>query len=62
MLNVEGEHLHNVRGAKEIISWYNSHPQYANYDINFNDIKNIAIIGNGNVSIDVSRMLTSKNL
>ena len=62
MLNVKGEDLYNVRGAKDIVSWYNSHPQYVNYDINFRDIKNIVFIGNGNVAIDVARVLTSKNL
>lgn len=40
--------------------WYNNHPSYENYHMNLSEKKTVVIIGNGNVSIDISRILLKK--
>lgn len=55
-LNVKGEDTKNVFGAKDLVNWYNKHPDYDNFDVNFKDVKNVTIIGNGNVAIDIARI------
>lgn len=60
---IDGEDLKNSCTATEFVGWYNGHPDYRDnhYDLNQ---ENIAIIGQGNVAIDVTRILakTSKEL
>eukprot|EP00835_Amoeboradix_gromovi_P004192 NODE_312_length_11237_cov_0.283624.p4 type:complete len:438 gc:universal NODE_312_length_11237_cov_0.283624:3515-2202(-) len=57
----ESANVLNLPGSQSIISsldftrWYNKHPQQ--YNRNFKIGKNVAIIGNGNVSLDIARML-----
>lgn len=36
--------------------WYNNHPQYEKFSIDLSRIKNVVIIGNGNVAIDIARI------
>ncbi len=55
-LNIEGESLLGSYTATEFVGWYNSHPDFQNREFNFN-IKNVAVIGQGNVAIDVARIL-----
>ncbi|CAD8194324.1 unnamed protein product [Paramecium pentaurelia] len=55
-LNIKGEQLQNVYSARQIVNWYNSHPDYYDIDINFKNKNNIAIIGNGNVALDIARI------
>lgn len=51
-----GEDLEGVHSAREFVAWYNGHPDYQ--DINFDLSQEIvAIIGQGNVAIDVARIL-----
>lgn len=45
-MDVEGKNLDNVYGANELLK-YNKHPDYKE--------KNVAIIGGGNVAIDIAR-------
>lgn len=40
--------------------WYNGHPDQENRKQNLRAVKNIVIIGNGNVAIDVARILLRK--
>jgi ferredoxin--NADP+ reductase len=51
-----GEALDGVHSAREFVAWYNGHPdfQHLNFDLSQ---KNVAIIGQGNVAIDVARIL-----
>lgn len=42
--------------ARDIVYWYNSHPRAQNITLPHN-AKNMTIIGNGNVAIDISRMM-----
>lgn len=46
IMDVEGKELDNVYGANELLK-YNQHPNYKG--------KNVAIIGGGNVAIDIAR-------
>lgn len=56
-LNIPGEDLPGVRGSAELVGWYNSHPDYADLDIGL-DIASMVVIGNGNVALDVARVLS----
>lgn len=55
-LNIPGENLKNVFSSAEFVSWYNSHPDFAELDVNL-DCERAVVIGAGNVSIDVARIL-----
>jgi ferredoxin/flavodoxin---NADP+ reductase len=55
-LGIEGEDLPGSESATEFVAWYNGHPDYA--DMNFDlSCKRAVVIGNGNVALDVARML-----
>ncbi|KAL4492359.1 hypothetical protein ABPG72_005494 [Tetrahymena utriculariae] len=56
-LGIPGENVKNVFSGREIVNWYNGHPDYCNLPIDFSKIKNIVIVGNGNVALDVARIL-----
>ncbi|KAL1517159.1 hypothetical protein ABEB36_000958 [Hypothenemus hampei] len=55
-LNIPGEHLTNVIPARQIVGWYNGLPENKNLKINL-DVETAAIIGQGNVAVDVARIL-----
>ncbi|WND02552.1 FAD-dependent oxidoreductase [Temperatibacter marinus] len=55
-LGIDGEALHGVYGSGAFVGWYNSHPDYADLDPHL-DISSVAVIGNGNVAVDVARIL-----
>lgn len=57
-LNIKGEDLKNVIPARKIVGWYNGLPWDQNLNIDLNH-ERVAIIGQGNVAIDVARMLLS---
>lgn len=59
-LEIGGANLKGVYGSAEFVGWYNGHPDYVNLEPDLNT-ENVVIIGNGNVAIDVVRVL-SKNL
>lgn len=46
-----------VVNARDLVYWYNNHPLYENYEVSLKDAKHVAIIGNGNVAIDIARIL-----
>lgn len=52
IMNVEGNDLKNVYGANELLK-YNNHPDYKE--------KDVAIIGGGNVAIDIARTVKRLN-
>lgn len=60
-LHVPGEDLPGVILARQFVNWYNSHPDSLSGPKNIppplEKIKNVTIIGNGNVAIDVARVL-----
>jgi len=56
-LEIEGSNLKGVHGSAEFVGWYNGHPDYVNLDPNLNT-NNVVVIGNGNVAIDIVRVLS----
>jgi ferredoxin--NADP+ reductase len=55
-LGIEGEDLAGSESATEFVAWYNGHPDYADMDFDLS-CKRAIVIGNGNVALDVARML-----
>jgi ferredoxin--NADP+ reductase len=62
-LGIPGEDLPGVWGALEFVAWYNGHPDYQELPFDL-DVRRAVVIGNGNVALDVARMLglTSEEL
>lgn len=58
-LGVPGEDLPGVYGACAFVGWYNGHPDYRDLDPLL-DKGGVAVIGIGNVALDVSRLLAKK--
>lgn len=55
-LGIPGEELEGSHSATEFVAWYNGHPDYR--DLTFDlDQEAVAIVGIGNVAVDVARML-----
>ncbi|MFT6016202.1 MAG: ferredoxin--NADP+ reductase [Patiriisocius sp.] len=55
-LNVPGEDLECSHSATDFVAWYNGHPDYVDYQFNL-QAESAAIVGLGNVAIDVARIL-----
>jgi ferredoxin/flavodoxin---NADP+ reductase len=56
-LGIGGEDLPGSWAATDFVGWYNGHPDYC--DLHFGlDCERAVVIGNGNVALDVARMLT----
>lgn len=55
-LGIPGEDLPGSVAATEFVAWYNGHPDYADLDFDLSAERAI-VIGNGNVALDVARML-----
>ncbi len=54
-LNIPGIDLDGSYGAADFVNWYDAHPDFPlTWPLN---AKQIAVIGNGNVALDVARML-----
>src|SRR5919199_2315784 len=55
-LGIPGEELRGSWSATEFVAWYNGHPDFQNLDFDLN-VERAVVIGNGNVALDVARML-----
>ncbi len=55
-LKISGANLDNVIGSSRFVGWYNGHPDHAACAPNL-DAANVAIVGLGNVALDVARIL-----
>ncbi|MEX1142593.1 MAG: FAD-dependent oxidoreductase [Thermoleophilaceae bacterium] len=55
-LGIPGEHLPGSWAATEFVAWYNGHPDYRDLEFDLS-AERAAIVGNGNVAMDVARML-----
>jgi ferredoxin--NADP+ reductase len=55
-LGIEGEDRPGSHSATEFVAWYNGHPEYADREFDLSAARAV-VIGNGNVAIDVGRML-----
>lgn len=56
-MGVEGEDLKGSWAAREFVAWYNGHPDFSGLDFDLS-CKRAVIVGNGNVALDVARILT----
>ena len=55
-LDIDGSDLPGVTGSAAFVGWYNSHPDYKDLNPDLS-VASVAIIGNGNVAVDVARVL-----
>lgn len=55
-LDIPGADLHGVIGSAAFVGWYNGHPDHARLNPPL-DAPGVAVIGNGNVALDVARIL-----
>jgi ferredoxin--NADP+ reductase len=55
-LGIAGENRPGSHSATEFVAWYNGHPDYAEREFDLS-VGTAVVIGNGNVAIDVARML-----
>ncbi|HEY8631414.1 MAG TPA: NADP oxidoreductase, partial [Gaiellaceae bacterium] len=55
-LGIPGEELPGSWSATELVAWYNGHPDFQEVEFDLN-VERAVVIGNGNVALDVARML-----
>jgi len=55
-LGIPGEDLTGSWAATELVAWYNGHPDYQEVEFDLS-CERAVVIGNGNVALDVARML-----
>ncbi|MFR9751540.1 FAD-dependent oxidoreductase [Nocardia sp. 004] len=56
-LGIPGEELPGAVSATDFVAWYNGHPDYTDQVLDLSGSRAV-IIGNGNVAVDVARILT----
>lgn len=56
-LGVPGEELPGSIAATELVGWYNGHPDFSTLPVDLS-VRAATVIGNGNVALDVARILT----
>src|SRR4029453_14469544 len=57
-LDIEGMGLPGTGTATEVVAWINGHPEFTHLPVDLSH-KRAVIIGNGNVALDVARILTT---
>lgn len=55
-MDIPGEDLNGSHPATEFVAWYNAHPDFADHVFDLTQ-ENVAVIGLGNVAMDVIRIL-----
>jgi ferredoxin--NADP+ reductase len=56
-LGIPGEELPGSHAATEFVGWYNGHPDHTGLEVDLVSAERAVVIGNGNVAVDVARML-----
>ena len=56
-LGIPGEDLPGSHAATEFVGWYNGHPDFTDLEVDLLAAERAVVIGNGNVALDVARML-----
>jgi ferredoxin/flavodoxin---NADP+ reductase len=56
-LGIPGEDLPGSHAATEFVGWYNGHPDHTDLEVDLLTAERAVVIGNGNVALDVARML-----
>jgi ferredoxin/flavodoxin---NADP+ reductase len=57
-LGIPGEDLPGSHPATEFVGWYNGHPDHRDLEVDLLASRRAVVIGNGNVALDVARMLS----
>ena len=57
-MGIPGEDLPGSWAATELVAWYNGHPDYRELEFDLS-AERAVVVGNGNVAMDVTRMLAS---
>jgi ferredoxin--NADP+ reductase len=57
-LDIDGMGLPGTGTATETVAWFNGHPDFADLPVDLGH-ERVVIIGNGNVALDVARILTA---
>lgn len=57
-LDIEGMDRTGVHTATELVAWYNGHPDFTDLPVDLS-CERVVIVGNGNVALDVARILTA---
>ncbi|AYJ49324.1 FAD-dependent oxidoreductase [Rhodococcus sp. P1Y] len=57
-LDIPGEDLPGSHAATEFVGWYNGHPDFRHLTFDLSSPRAV-VIGNGNVALDVARILTT---
>lgn len=56
-MGIPGEELAGVHSGTELVGWYNGHPDFRDREFDLQGARRVAVVGNGNVSMDVTRIL-----
>jgi len=56
-MGIPGEELGGVHSATAFVGWYNGHPDFCDLRFDLENATSVAVVGNGNVAIDVARVL-----
>ena len=56
-LGIPDEDLPGSHAATDFVGWYNGHPDHTDLEVDLRSAERAVVIGNGNVAIDVARML-----
>lgn len=56
-MGIPGEDLPGSYPATIFVGWYNGHPDYRDLQFDLSKVKQVAVIGNGNVAMDVVRVI-----
>ncbi len=56
-LGIPGDELPGSWAATQFVAWYNGHPDFADLEFDLTGARTAVVIGNGNVALDVARML-----
>ena len=57
-LDIDGMGLPGTATATEVVAWINGHPDFAGLPVDLSH-ERVVIVGNGNVALDVARILTA---
>ncbi len=59
-LGIPGEDATGVHPATVFVGWYNGHPDHRGTTFDLSTVKRVAVVGNGNVAMDVTRVLAKE--
>ena len=57
-MGIPREHLPGSHSATEFVGWYNAHPDFRHLSFDLS-AERVAVVGNGNVAMDLARILAS---